>query len=213
MTYEESQRKFFYSFMTNVHTALPAKILKFDHENMRAEIELLKKKKVNDTEYTIPPILNVPVGFILAGDFYIRPPYKKGDTVQVVFNESAIDKLIVSGKPEDSQIERVFSLDDAVIVSGIKMQSTSKLSSDNKNDLLIANKNINSKVILKQNGDIVIESDSSVYLGSEAAAEGAALGTSLKAWLDAHVHPDPVSGTSGSPTIPSPNPSTKVKLE
>lgn len=64
-----------------------------------------------------------------------------------------------------------------------------------------------------------------IKLGSDTAAEGVALGTSLKSWLDAHVHlhsdtgaplftSPPVVGTPASP-IPdlSPAPSAKVFLE
>ena len=210
MTMEDFWNRMFNDAISQVHTALPARILTFDAENMRAKIELLLKDEDGDV---IPPILNCPVGFLNAGGFIIRPPFEKGDTVQVLFNEKAIDKLIISGKAESVDSKRVFSLDDATIVTGLKMQSTAKLPSENTGDLLISNTEVNSKIILKKNGDIVIESDGSVFLGSESATEGAALGNQLKTWLDAHVHPDPVSGSTGPPTILSPSPSTKVKVE
>ena len=66
-------------------------------------------------------------------------------------------------------------------------------------------------------GAVIIESPE-ILLGSEGAAEGASLGTSLKAWLDSHEHPYSWtsaggSGTTGAPTAPSPDPSEKVKVE
>lgn len=60
-------------------------------------------------------------------------------------------------------------------------------------------------------------------LGSDSASEGATLGTSHKSWADGHTHAagtlvapsegGAVTGVTGAPLTPSPNPSTKVLVE
>lgn len=202
--------------ISDIHTALPAKIRSYDPEKMRAEIILLNKKELNDEEVEIPPILEVPVSFFKAGSFIIRPPYEKGDPVLAVFSETAIDKLLISGKVENTKYTRKFSYDDAIIVGGLKIEQASSLNSNFTSDLLIENKDTKDKIVMKKTGNIIIESPSNkIYLGSENANEPLSLGDTLKSWLDSHSHSGVSSGTSstGSPNSSSPDPSEKVYTE
>ena len=80
--------------LEGIHTCMLAKINKFDHKKMKAEVVPLHKRRLVDgrtKEY--PLLLEVPVAFFYANGFFIRPPYKKGDLVVVIFAESEIDKL------------------------------------------------------------------------------------------------------------------------
>ncbi len=70
---------------------------------------------------------------------------------------------------------------------------------------------------------LVFSATTSLKLGSDAASEGVPLGTSLKSWLDGHVHKagllvadtntGKVEGLSGPPFDTSPAPSSKVLVE
>ncbi|MFP4017565.1 MAG: Gp138 family membrane-puncturing spike protein, partial [Halanaerobiales bacterium] len=126
-------------------------------EKMRAEITLLNKKDLEGNLVEIPPVLEVPVGFMKAGRFIIRPPYQKGDVVVVVFSEKAIDKLLISGDPENPKYKRKHSLDDAIIVNSLQLESESDLNSNYTSDLLIENQEADSRIVMKENGDMLIE--------------------------------------------------------
>jgi len=204
--------------LNELHVALPAKIEEYDPEKMRVKVTLLAKKELEGEEVTIPPIVEVPIAHFNAGSFVIRPPYSKGDVVQVLFNERALDKLIITGDPESVEYTRTHSLDDAVVISGLKTEQEANLPSSNTEDFLIMNQDTNEKVIMKKAGNIILETTNLLKLGSDGASEGVLLGDVVKAYLDGHTHPytwghDPGSGNTGSPNQSCPDPSSKVKVE
>lgn len=145
--------------LEEVHVALPARILKYDPKQMIAEIELLSKKKLGDEEQAIAPIVKVPVAHLNAGPFIIRPPYSKGDIVQVLFNERALDKLLITGKPESVAYKRKHSFDDAVVITGLKVEQEIDLPSEEVDSLYMANTDTKSRVFIRKNGDIVANNE------------------------------------------------------
>jgi hypothetical protein len=230
MNLNDITRKLIDDAISDLHTALPAKINKYDAQKMRAEITLLNKKDLEGELVKIPPILEVPVGFIKAGNFIIRPPFQKGDAVVVAFSERAIDKLLISGDPENPKYKRKHSIDDAIIVNSLQLESESDLNSSYTNDLLIENREADSRIVMKANGELLIETtgkvnaistdtttitapkvivDAETHLGGDGG-EGLSFGETLKSYLDGHTHPGDSGGTTGPPTSPSPAPSSKV---
>ncbi len=212
--------------LDNLHTAIPARVESFDPQTMRASVTLLRKRRVSpgsDPE-PIPPILEVPVQFIKGGDFVVRPPVRKGDTVLVVFSERALDYLLVDGNPQDPRFKRRHALDDAIAVPGLLNQSEAKLPSEHAEDMLVYHRKTGSKLVMKQSGDLFLEvgqhrlelradgpailHTSDLRLGGEGALEGVPLGIALKQWLDGHTHS---SNGIGPPTSASPDPSQVVK--
>ncbi|MCF8020859.1 MAG: hypothetical protein K9L62_15885 [Vallitaleaceae bacterium] len=145
--------------INKIHTALPAKIKSYNAKTMYAEVILLNKKELEGEQVQIPPIVEVPVAHLNAGGFVIRPPYKKGDIVQVVFNERALDKLLITGKSEEVKLTRKFSYDDAVVIKGLKLESEQDLNSSYTEDLLMENMDGNSRIVMKANGDLLIETN------------------------------------------------------
>lgn len=145
--------------LKELHVALPAKIEKYDPETMIAEITLLSKKILNDEEVTIPKIIEVPVGHLNAGPFVIRPPYQKGDVVQVLFNERALDKLLITGDPEGVKYKRKHTFDDAVVIKGLKTEQESKLNSNYGQDLLFENQEANSRIVMMKDGSLLAETN------------------------------------------------------
>jgi hypothetical protein len=141
----------------SIHTALPAKIKSYDAKTMYAEVILLNKKELEGEQVQIPPVVEVPVAHLNADRFVIRPPYSKGDIVQVIFNERALDKLLITGKSEEVKLTRKFSYDDAVVVKGLKLESEPDLNPNYTEDLLIENQEAGSRIVMKKNGDLLIE--------------------------------------------------------
>ena len=176
-------------------------IIDFDPTRMSASVNIFNKGQGGDYS----PLINVPVSFIKAGDFFIRPPYKAKDKVIVVFADSDIDNILISGSKSDSNSTRTHDIADAIIVSSFNSFNV-ELPSDNVEDLLISNKEGTTKVILKADGDVVIEGKN-ILLG-ENASEGVPLGDSLKSWLDSHTHAE----LNSPPTSSSPGTSEVVKV-
>ena len=146
--------------ISEIHTCLPAKIERYDPEKMRADVVLLSKKELEGEKEEIPPIVEVPVALLKAGPFVIRQPFEKGDPVLVVFGEKALDKLLITGNPEDPQMTRQHSFDDAVVIGGLQLEQDPDLNSDYTDDLLIENQEEESRIVLKADeSKIIINAD------------------------------------------------------
>lgn len=200
------------SLSEQTNSAMVCKVERFDATKMKADVLPL----INNSDGTKPSMLiEVPVMLVKAGGFAIRPPYKKGDIVLVVFIDRDMDNFLRTGDTSTPETSREHSLDDAVVVGSV-MPFTEELPSEGANDLVIGTEDFSSTVIIRPNGDIVIKAGE-VYLGSDAAVEGVPLGDSLKEWLDNHTHEYDWTSTGGSntskkPTTRSPKPSDVVKI-
>lgn len=206
--------------LDDVHTCLPARVEKFDSKTLRGEVVPLVKRrfKKEGAPEPLPPILDVPFFMPKAGPFVMRWPVKKGDVVLVVFSERALDYILTDGQPQDPQLRRRHALDDAIALPGLLHRGEGELPSEHGGDVLLLHRDNGAKIVLTASGDAIIHTPGKVYLADENASEGAAKGTSLKAWLDSHTHPyswtdGPGAGNTEPPSSPSPTPSQKVMLE
>lgn len=202
---------------SEIHTALPAKIEEYNHKKMKAKITLLAKKELQGEKYTIPPILEVPVAHQKFGNIIVRPGFSKGDKVQVLFNERALDKIMLTGEPEDAEYSRTHSLDDAVVLSGLKIEQDEDYPDKEKESLYISNLENNVDIIFKQNGtfkiadnengtELIINTDNgniiqtlanNLLIGDDTADDAAVLLSKLQSLVDelqSHTHP-----SNGSP--------------
>lgn len=180
-----------------LHTALHAKIVKVDLQYMRADVELPLEGN--------PLLMQVPIATHQTADFVVRPPYKPGDEVLLVFSMKDIEPLLYGG---GTPSRRQHALDDALIVGGIT-PFTEPLPgswSEHEEDFVIGKRDLTSRIVLTATGDVRVESSGTVFIG-EGAEEGIPLGTQLKDWLDNHTHDG-----GGPPDQASPEPSEKVKI-
>jgi len=192
------------NLINGINSCMLGRIETFDASKMKANVIPLVKNKDGDK----PILIEVPVSFIKAGPFLIRPPYKKGDIVLVVFADEDIDNVLLSGKVSEPNSIRKHSLDDAIVVGGI-MPFTQTLPNEHIEDLVIAKDDFTTKIVVKEDGEIIIQGGK-VYLGSGDAEEGIPLGNALKQWLDNHTHTYD-GGVTQPPSSPSPEPSKVVK--
>lgn len=152
-----------------IHTCMLGKINKFDHKKMKAEIIPLHKRRLsNGQAIEYPLLLEVPVAFFYANGFFIRPPYKKGDLVVVVFADSEIDKIVESGNKENPNSERRHALTDAIVIGGWqKLTEELPISDSNANDMVISNKDTSFSIIIQKDGAIEFKSDKSIDIKSD----------------------------------------------
>lgn len=155
---QDSPIKFFDKLTENltsgINNCMLGKIEKFDAETMKAEVSPMVKYKNKDGSMENRPLLiEVPVSFLKAGPFVIRPPYKPGDIVLVVFADEDIDNVLLSGDISEPNSTRVHSLDDAIVVGGI-MPFNTILPGEHSEDLIIAKDDFTTKIVIKDDGDI-----------------------------------------------------------
>ena len=205
-----------------IHTSLPAKIVSIDKQSLKADVKPLIKVKHGDEDVELPIIQEVPVCTIKAGGFIIKPPYQEGDIVLLLFSERCIDDFIYTGENTTTEAKRRHSLEDAVIIGGLNtFTSGDELPDEESENLVIGKNDYSSKITIKEDGDIVIEADSNIYLNDSESEEGVPLGNTLKNWIDEHTHDfdyswtDSGGSSSGTTKVPnsnSPDPSNTVKV-
>lgn len=163
--------------ISEIHVALPAKIESYNPEKMIASVTLLAKNELEGESVTIPPVVEVPVKHENFGPFIIRPGYKKGDVVQVIFNERALDKLLITGDPEEVEYKRRHSLDDAVVIGGLKTEQEDDLPAEEPESLYICNLDKDAKITMNPDGTLRIANDDSdvlteIILGKGTDSDG-----------------------------------------
>ncbi|MEW6525092.1 MAG: Gp138 family membrane-puncturing spike protein [Spirochaetota bacterium] len=140
-------------------------------------------------------IANVPVLFIWAGGYYIRPEYKRGDLVWLSFATFDISKGL-SGQA-DAADGAMFRRESAAVVGGIAKNSWQKPSDITKPGLLVGHKDGN--VLLQiTDSKIIIKGDIEITGNLWASGEITAKKTTMPVNLSTHTHPTGV-GPSGPP--------------
>lgn len=165
------------SLITGLYTSAIGQIISYDAEKMQADVKLLPGGDL---------ITAVPVATIQTNTFIIRAPYQKGDYVMLSFSMRDIDGVMHEDAAPET--ERMVSMDDAIVVCGINLftrplPKTHVDVADNNNevtlnpsDLLIASKDMKTRLVLPEAGGIKMYDDTSA--GIEIVAP---LGVTIRA--------------------------------
>lgn len=112
----------FYHSMTNIHTAFPGVVVKYDVEKRRADIQPSIKRKLPNGEFVdLPVVPDVPVMFPGTKQYTLCFPLEKDDEVLCVCMERGTDSWRDSGGSGIEENDpRRFSLMDCVAVPGLQ---------------------------------------------------------------------------------------------
>ncbi len=135
--------EFFHDQRERTHTTILAKIEKYDHVEMKADIKPLIKEhydvsgKLDFEDVELETIYDASVACLRAGEKHlIRPPYKEGDVVLAVCADRSIDNVIETGEVSEQVGRRRHSLQDALVISGITVEPD-PMPDEHEEDLLI----------------------------------------------------------------------------
>lgn len=145
--------------LDDVHTALPARVERFNPQTLRGEVVPLVKRKVEQggEPEALPPILDVPFQMPKAGPFIMRFPVRRGDTVLVVFSERALDYIMTDGEPQDPRLRRRHALDDAIALPGLMHLGEGELPGEHGDDVILLHRDNGVKIVLQADGKVLIE--------------------------------------------------------
>lgn len=112
-------------YTRDIHTGLPAKIVKYDKDKQRADVKPLVKRQIptadgSEIVESLDVISNVKVRWLTSGGFSTTQPVKVGDNCHILFCSYPIDKFMAGDgrdtAPEDFENHQ---LDSAVAVMGL----------------------------------------------------------------------------------------------
>jgi len=150
--------------LTNVHTALPAQIVQYDYTKQKAQVQpVLSKRYTNGEVQELPLINNVPVIFPRAGGGSLTFPVVEGDTCLLVFIERSTDIWKSRGGIVAPTDPRKFDLSDPVAIMGL-FPFTEDSFAENNEDVVLTFKG--SKVVIKQDGSIQLNTSNTVAIGN-----------------------------------------------
>lgn len=144
-------------FADTVYTSLPARVVSFNTDTMRAIIQpLITHKDIHGQPQEYSVFSEVPVLYPNSADVYIRTPLNKDDLVFVSYSTVALDILMGINKPADPDSLRKFSLKDAFVVGGYRFDGGAKTLSGFSEDIVIHRRSTNTIIRFAKNGDLII---------------------------------------------------------
>ncbi len=194
----------FNSFVKQIQIGLPCKITKFDKEKMRADVQPYLKQSYTDdtgvtTETQYPIIPDVPVMFILSGNYYIRPEYKPNDMVWVGFSSRNIDTSL--DEYSRAETEALFSMENACVLGSIVSNKfTPPAEFSTEEGLIIGEKNGNSYIVFE--ADNVTFKFVGGTIETKFDSQGMSYGTGGSTLHTLQLHTHPTTGGPGQPTSP-----------
>ena len=109
----------FLSLEAQIHTALPARVLKFNASDNTVQIELMENELKRDgVSVVLPPLDDVPVQFFRGGNFVITTPIKAGDFGLCVFAERCIDRWFANASKSEPLDFRLHDYSDGFFLTG-----------------------------------------------------------------------------------------------
>ena len=141
-TFQDVLRLAIDSRIAGIHTALPAKILDYDHETQKARVQpLIKKAYLDGKVESLPVVDHVPViwprttgvdGATVSFTF----PVRQDDLCLLLFAERALENWLTAGGEQEPGDPRKHDLTDAVALMGLS-PFTLESKAENNDDVLL----------------------------------------------------------------------------
>lgn len=199
--------------LLDLHTCMPAKVVKVDVTKAQCDVQPLFKRKYGDGEIVkLPVITNVPISFYRAGKCFISLPVHVGDLVELRFAERSLDVWLSKGGEIEPIDYRKFDLSDAVAYPGLYPFTDPPVGAT-ANDLII--KNDTTVITVKPSGEVEVQASSAIKLlsnlielsgNSDAIALASKVMTELQkiqTWAASHTHVYSAGPTPGAITAPA----------
>ncbi|ASP42608.1 hypothetical protein AMR47_16885 [Leptospira interrogans] len=185
--------------VSKIQIGLPGIIESFQPQDMTANVRIpLKMEDVSGQEWSFPVLSGIRVGTYWAGDFYIKPDYKRGDKVWISFTTHDISDAIrgIESVASDS----LFDLQSACVISGYKGKADIPATTSNLPGLIIAHKE--GKSLIQLDGDR-IKIQGGIADLTESAVLGETVVKFIKSLIDVFLNNSATFTTNAVPGSPA----------
>jgi hypothetical protein len=190
------------SFGSELHVAMPGRVVSYDATTQTAVVEPVCKlpRLALDGSVAYMPVPTFPdvkVAWPSGGGFLVAIGLKKGDPVSLIFSEVALGEYLDNGEDASPLDTRRHSLGYPTAIPGGWRPDTQSIK-DAPADGVTIGKDDHEHQILVTDTDIKLGKTATdfVALASKVATELAA----IKLWANTHTHPVPAGPGTSSPT-------------
>ena len=141
--------------ISNIHTALPGHITKYNSKLQKADVMPNIQKKYNGKVTDMPIITNVPIVFPRSSEAFIKFPLKVDDGVLLIFSERSLERWLSVGGIVEPGSNRKFDISDCIAIPGLF--SFANPIPDNSDNLVVQYKK----------GKFVINEDNKIAFGND----------------------------------------------
>lgn len=152
--------------LSGLNVAVFAEIIKIDLKHMRVDVKTDMTSEELEHMSDAEIVMQIPIATHQTKEFVVRPPYQIGDQVLLIVSHQDIEPILFDG---GNHSRRTHSLDDALIIGGIT-KFTEPLSDDYaefEEDLIISKRDLSAKIVIKKDGEVIIESNKDINFKSE----------------------------------------------
>lgn len=147
--------------ISNIHTALPGHIIKYDAALQKAEVKPnIQKKFYNGDVKDMPIITNVPVVFPRSSEAYFKFPLKANDGVLLIFSERSLERWLSVGGIVEPGATRKFDISDCIAIPGLF--SFAEPIDDSSDNLIIKYKS--GKMVINEDTKLAFGNDSEEFI-------------------------------------------------
>lgn len=181
------------SALKEVHTCLPAVVVKVNHSEQLIDAQITIQRKMAGELVNLPLLVNVPIRYWRSKTFSITFPIEVNDHVMIIFSERSIDTWLTEGGIQNPFDFRKFSLSDAFAIPAMYPQ-TDVIPNFDPTNLEIKTNSGDTKIIIKaaEGAEIITTGEtkitsSKVIINNDVEITGDLLVGSID--FLTHVHP------------------------
>lgn len=175
--------------LLDVHTSIPAKVVRYDASRCVVDAAPLVRAPETAEDGTIsytalPVVTNVPVAFPEGGGFRLTFPLAIGDTVWLSFSEASLERWMQFGGEVDPEDPRRFALSDAAAIPGVRaLAGSDAVVAASEDGCVLELIGGNAKLRLKAGGTVELGTSGAeaLALASKVATELGVLKTAINA--------------------------------
>lgn len=177
-------RAFVEEQMGGLHVAMPGRIVSYDATTQRASVRPMTSRRIDESEIALPVVDDVPVCWPRSSTSILAFPLAVNDPVWLMIPDRTLDGFRGTGLAVPPDSTRTHDLSDVVCLPAGVWPDATPDPRVSATDAVLAGPGA-SRVIIKPDGSIVIETASSAFLGGDLGAQAVALAPLVDAQLQA----------------------------
>lgn len=102
-----------------VRVSMPVQILAFYPDSMTVDVQPLVMEAIDGQYASAAPIMGLRIACLCAGDYVIRPWYKRGDVGWVIVADFDSDAALQTGREAEPNTRRNHAPEDGLFIGGV----------------------------------------------------------------------------------------------